>query len=245
MRRLDELIAAFTLLTRLPVAKLIGQRAWPAEAASVWAYPVVGAMVGGVGGLVFWTGGRAGMTPGLAAVLALAATMALTGALHEDGLADTADGFGGGVTAARKLEIMRDSRIGSYGALALIVAFAIRATALASLPGAAGAAALVAAGCLGRGAILVVLTLLRPAREDGSAWSLQQARFWPMLSGLVVAVVSSALLRAASLGVIGVVASTAFLAHAARRQVGGYTGDILGAAEVLAECVVLCIAATA
>jgi len=246
VRRWAEFVAALTLLTRLPAARLVGRGPWPGEAASVWAYPVVGALVGGVGGGTLWLAERGGLPAPLAAVLAIAATLLLTGGLHEDGLADAADGFGGGATVARKLEIMRDSRIGSYGALALIVALAIRGTALASLPPARGVAALIAAGGLGRGAVVIVLLLLRPARADGiAAASLRRVRPAVLLAGLVAAIASTGVLPVglALSCLVGATAAAFAVAGLAWRQVGGSTGDIFGAAEVTAECVVLCIAA--
>ncbi len=241
------MVAAATLLTRLPVARWVGTRPWPDEASCVWAFPVVGALVGGAGGAVVELARRGGLPPGLAAILAVAAMLLLTGALHEDGLADTADGFGGGATAARKLEIMRDSRIGSYGALALIVAVALRATSLAALPPGAAFAALVAAGGLGRGAMVVVLGLLKPARRDGTAASLQRVRPGVRIAGLGFAVIAALLLpfAVALLCVAGAAGTGAGVAVLARRQVGGYTGDVLGASGVVAECAVLCLCATA
>ena len=248
MRRWAEFVAALTLLTRLPVARLAGRTPWPGEAASVWAYPVVGALVGGIGGGTLWLAERCGLPAPVGSVLAIAAMLLLTGGLHEDGVADAADGFGGGATVARKLEIMRDSRIGSYGALALMVALAVRGTALASLPPARGMAALIAAGGLGRGAIVVMLLLLRPVRSDGvTAAALRQVRPVVLLVGLVTAITATAALplRTALCCVVGAVLAAFAVAGLARRQVGGSTGDILGAGEVIAECVVLCIVAGA
>lgn len=246
MRRLDELLAAMTLLTRLPVAGLIGDRKWPSEAASVWAYPVVGALIGGGGGVVLWGAERLGAPSTVAAILAVGVMLLLTGGLHEDGLADTADGFGGGRTVARKLEIMRDSRIGSYGALALIVAIGLRGAALASLPAETGVAALVASGGLGRGAIIVVLALLQPARAERFAAPLRDMRPGVAMAGLVLAIASASLLPVKAALICSVGAGLAGLAMAslARRHVGGYTGDVLGASAVVADCVVLTVAAS-
>jgi adenosylcobinamide-GDP ribazoletransferase len=93
----------------------------------------VGALVGACGALAYWGAAAVGLPPFVAGVLAVAATLLVTGALHEDGLADTADGFGAGVTRERKLEIMRDSRIGTYGVAALVLSILLRAGAVASL----------------------------------------------------------------------------------------------------------------
>ncbi len=167
MRR-DEFVAALMLLTRLPVGRLA--RTAPPPGQAVWAYPVVGAMVGLAGAGVFWAAAAAGLPPTLSALFAVATTMLLTGGLHEDGLADTADGFGGGRDRARKLAIMRDSRIGSYGALALMLSLAVRVAALAAMRH--PAVAMIVSGALGRGAMVGLLLMLRPARRDGLAASL-------------------------------------------------------------------------
>ncbi len=242
-----ELAAALALLTRLPVGWLpvgwqLAGRPWPDPSASVWAYPVVGALVGLLGGAAILLARHVGLPPGLAALLGLAAMLLLTGALHEDGLADTADGLGGGGTVARKLEIMRDSRIGSYGALALILALALRAAALAAIPPGSLIPGLVAAGGLGRGAIVALLLLLRPARADGPAAALRHLPPGRAIAGLLLAAAASLLLpfRTALLCTMCAALAAAAVAALAKRQVGGYTGDILGAAEVVTECVVLC-----
>ncbi len=237
-----ELAAAVALFTRLPAGWLLGRRPPPDPADCAWAYPVVGAFIGAAGGLVISMARHAFLPPGLAALLGIAAMLLLTGALHEDGLADTADGLGGGATPARKLDIMRDSRIGSYGALALILAIAIRGAALAAIPPEATIPALIAAGALGRGAILAVLVLLRPVRNDGLAATLGRLRPGRAIAGLLLAAAASAMLplRAALPCILCAAIAAAAVSALAKRQVGGYTGDILGAAEVAAECAVLC-----
>ena len=129
--RVSEIRLAFSLLTRLPVGQIEGQV--PPLAASGWAWPLVGAVVGAIMALAGGVGLWLGLPPVMVAILSLAAGAWVTGAMHEDGLADVADGFGGGRDRARKLEIMRDSRVGSYGVLALILATAFRAAGLAAL----------------------------------------------------------------------------------------------------------------
>jgi adenosylcobinamide-GDP ribazoletransferase len=120
-QRLAELAAAFALLTRLPVHRLSLPRVTvPAEA--VWAYPVVGAAVGAIGGAVYWITHSLSCPPALAALCALVAMILATGALHEDGLADFADGLAGD-TKERSLSIMRDHQIGTYGVIAFTVPY--------------------------------------------------------------------------------------------------------------------------
>lgn len=220
---------------------------WPDPAAATWAYPVVGALVGAGGGLVALAAHGMGLPPMVAAGWALAAATLLTGVLHEDGLADTADGFGGGRDAARKLEIMRDSRIGSYGAVALALSLILRGSALAELARSGWVLpAWMVAGALSRAAILVLLLVSRPARPDGLATALV-GRHRPKLIGLFAAALLAATLPAwaALLAVASMIASTAVVGRLAHRQVGGYTGDVLGAVVVVTECAVLSVLAGA
>ncbi len=244
-----ELAAAFMLLTRLPVGWFAGNRVPPDQAFCIWAYPVVGAAVGGIGALAYLLCARIGMTPALAAVWTLAALLLATGALHEDGLADMADGFGGGRSPERKLEIMRDSRIGSFGALALLLSVAIRVVSVSALvqPGRV-APALVAAGALARGGIGLLLLALPPARPDGLAAALRERRPARTAMGpaLAAAVAVALLPLRLALGAVaaGGLAALA-LAALTRRQIGGYTGDVLGACAVVVECVVLTLLAAA
>jgi adenosylcobinamide-GDP ribazoletransferase len=234
MTRWAELVGAATLLTRLPVGGLT--RTHPPAASCVWAYPVVGALVGGIGALALAIGMRLGLSQPIAAVWALAATVLATGGLHEDGLADTADGFGGGRTVDRKLAIMRDSRIGSYGALALGFSLTLRLAALAL--SAHPALAMILAGLLGRGAMLLPLLLLRPARADGLAASLATPGRTAIIAGLLIAAAASWFAPAAGLAAL---LSGLALTALARRQIGGYSGDVFGATEQLAECAVLSV----
>ncbi len=244
---LSDLVLAFTVLTRVPLGWLAPADWDGGMGRSVWAYPLVGAAVGAVGGAVFWASRRVGFPVALGAVCALAAVILITGALHEDGLADTADGFGGGNAPGRKLEIMRDSRIGTYGAVALVLSLAARASAIAAIaqPGPV-AAALVAAGALGRGGLGVVILLAEPARADGLGASLgapSRARSFAAAGlGLVVAwlVLPTRIACGAALAALITVLAMSWLA---RRQIGGYTGDVLGATALAVECVVLSVLA--
>ena len=232
------LLAALTFLTRIPAWRLSREAPVPIVDA-LWAFPVVGALVGAVGAAAFAICAR---VPALAAVAALVAMLLATGALHEDGLADTADGLGGGATRTRALEIMRDSRMGTYGALALMVALAARVASLAAIADPArAAAALVATGALGRACILPLVLLLSPARPDGVAVGLSERNLINVAAGLLVAaVIIGVLLRATALpACAAALAATAVLGVAARRRLGGYTGDVLGAAVVLAESAAL------
>jgi adenosylcobinamide-GDP ribazoletransferase len=245
---LADLLAAFQLLTRLPVARLAHTGAPTNLTRCVWAFPVVGLVVNAIGGFAYWLMYWLGVSPLVAAVWALAVTITVTGALHDDGLADTADGFGGGSTSERKLEIMRDSHIGSYGALALVLSVVARITAIAGLTDPLHVlVAFCLAGMLGRGGILVLLLALRPARDDGMGAAIGGASITHISAGLAVAVVGSlaALPTWTALAMIAVALGVSLaVAKLARGQIGGYTGDVLGAGEVTIECVALTVAAS-
>jgi adenosylcobinamide-GDP ribazoletransferase len=243
---LGQFGAAWTLLTRLPWPFAV-----PADMAAIgrgaWAFPLVGAILGALVGGAYWLASRLGVPPLAAAGLAIGLSALLTGALHEDGLADTADGFGGGGTPARKLEIMRDSRIGSYGVVALAIVLLIRAAALGALTGAHGFAAAMAAAALGRGFAALPMTLLPPARTDGLGRGAGRPPAAAAALALALAV-AAATGAAAAFGLpwpaLGCAIALAFLAVAAvagvaLRQIGGTTGDVLGAAILSADAAAL------
>ena len=229
-----DLAGAFVLLTRISVAG-----SSPVRGSGVWAYPIVGAVIGVAGAAVYWIATKVGLPPSVAGICAVGATVATTGALHEDGLADTADGFGGGSSVARKLEIMRDSRIGSFGALALMLSVGLRVASLSALadPGPV-AVALVAAGVLGRAAMVGLMLALPPARPDGLAASLGPVPPVSAAVGLGIAC-ACVLLPHGAAAMLAAVLAGAAMVWLARRQIGGYTGDVLGATEQAVECAVL------
>ena len=242
----DEFAIATALLTRLPVGA-----AAPAEgaiAASGWAFPLVGAGIGALCALAFLVAQLAGCGTAVAALIAVAAGLALTGALHEDGLADTADGFGGGSDRADKLAIMHDSRHGTYGVVALVLSIGLRAAALGTIgdPVHAGLA-LVAAHAASRGALPVLMHVLAPARADGiGAAAGRPRRTVAIIAAALGAIISLAVLGPGA-GAIALVLSGAAVALAvllAQRQIGGYTGDVLGFFQQIGEIVMLLVAAT-
>jgi len=240
---LQDFLTAFMLLTRLPVGWLGSGSSDLAR--SVWAFPVVGLVVGLAGGFGYWLLHGIGVPAWLAASWGLAAILIVSGAFHEDGLADTADGFGGGRTRERKLEIMRDSRIGSYGAVVLALSLLIRIGALAALERPhAVVAALIAAAMAGRAAMIVPLLLLRPARTDGMASGMGHVPQWSAALGLgLTGLVLLFLLPVGGAFAVAVSAGAAALAVTwlVRAQLGGHTGDTLGAVEVVVECVTLTV----
>lgn len=230
--RLAEAQLALMMLTRLPAGRLTVA---PALGASVWAFPLVGGVVGAISAVVLLAALGLGVAPGLAAGLALAAGVLVTGGLHEDGLADCADGFGGGRGRARKLEIMRDSRIGSYGALALVLCFGFRWQGLALLAADGGAVlALIALGIASRAGLGLALLLLPAARGDGMGKS--AAGVSGAAAGVAVALGAAALLAlGAPAAILWIGLVQAGFGWLALRQIGGQTGDVLGALVILGE----------
>jgi adenosylcobinamide-GDP ribazoletransferase len=239
LRLPSDLLSAAALLSRLP---LPNHRA--TGAASAWAWPVVGAVLGAVGAALASGALWLGVTPGVTAVLVLAASAMLTGGLHEDGLSDTADGLYGGWTRERRLEIMKDSRVGSYGVLALVLVTLARWSALTAVLVHGGHwEALVATGALSRAPMALVMALLPNARGEGLSHATGRPGSATALAGLALAVALAVALTgwtAVSL-LFATVAVTLWLAWTALRRIGGQTGDILGATQQLAEVACLTV----
>lgn len=239
---LADLRVALGFLTRLPVG---GARGDLARAARL--FPLAGALVGLAGGILYAIALWLGLPHLLAATAAVGGTVLLTGALHEDGLADCTDGFGGGRDAADKLAIMKDSRTGAFGVLALGLSLLARVAALAALDAHTGAGALIAAHALGRAGLPLLMAREPLARDSGLAVSVGR----PRESDALVAIGLGAVLGLLALGWLGgivaiLVAAVATVGFArfARRQIGGSTGDVLGATEQLCEILVLAAIAT-
>jgi adenosylcobinamide-GDP ribazoletransferase len=211
-------------------------------------FPLVGGGVGILGFVAYWIAAALGLPPLAAALLALAATVLATGGLHEDGLADTADGFGGGRDPAEKLAIMRDSRSGAFGALALVFSVGLRAAALAAIADAGLVLpALVAAHAVGRGALPLVMRRLPPARADGLGAEAGRPGAEVAGAAAAIAVLVAFVCLGFWLGLAAIAFSVlgmALLAMLARRQIGGYTGDVLGAIEQGGEIIMLLAAST-
>ncbi len=241
-----DVALCLVFFTRLPLPHLdfggrtLGQ--------AVWAAPLAGLVVGALGGLVYVVATGLGVSFLIAGALALAVTMLATGCLHEDGLSDVADGFGGGTTRERVLEIMRDSRIGTYGTVAVLMSVLLRWSALASLVDPSLVFwSLVAAHAASRAMLPAFMALLPPARTDGlgaGAGSVSANEAYVSL-----AIGTAVLLVAIGLG--GLIASAVLLALVflgfralCMRRIGGQTGDTLGALQQIGEVVILMVAAT-
>ncbi|MGR3434543.1 MAG: adenosylcobinamide-GDP ribazoletransferase [Shimia sp.] len=238
---LHDVAAAIGLLTRLPVP-VDAARAMARGGRAAWAYPLAGLVVGGAMALVAAL--AAGLGPGLSAGIALTAGVVLTGALHEDGLADCADGFWGGHDRTRRLEIMRDSRIGAYGVLALVLGGLLRWQAMAACL-AAGPVWLLLAPVVSRAAMVPVMQTLPSVRRGGLSASVGRPGRTATWGALGVAVVVVLAFGAVGLAVLATAALAAIAcASIARAKIGGQTGDVLGATQQVTEiATLLCLAA--
>jgi adenosylcobinamide-GDP ribazoletransferase len=211
------------------------------------ALPVAGLLVGLIGAVTYSIAARLGLAPGSSAMLALASTILVTGAMHEDGLADTADGLGGGRSRDHKLEIMRDSRLGTYGACGLIASIILRWSAIAGIAEPHSVAiALLVSHAAARAALPTFMWLVPPARLDGlsagAGQPSQQSAIIALLLGALCLIFgfgpSKAMVALLLLALTGLI-----LARLAMRQIGGQTGDILGALEQIGEIAVMLIGA--
>jgi adenosylcobinamide-GDP ribazoletransferase len=233
---------AISICTRLPLPFSVSIESGEVARAS-WALPLAGLVVGGAGALIHTMALGLRLPSALAAALALSATLLVTGCLHEDGLADAADGLGGGRDRALKLEIMRDSRLGTYGACALVISLLLRWAALAALASPIPvASALIAAHVSARAALPAFMRFVPAARLEG----LSAAAGRPALRPAAVAVALGVVTLLAALGLIATIAGLIlatcaglFMAWLAIRQIGGQTGDVLGAVEQIIEIVIL------
>lgn len=233
---LVDLQAALMLLTRLPAGPSLSQGP-PDLARAVWAYPLIGGIVGCIGAGAYAVGQWLLLPTAVSAIVALSAMVLATGAFHEDGLADTADGIGGGFMRDRKLEIMRDSRIGTYGTVALVLSLALRGTAVALLADRGVAVfALIASGVTSRGVIVALLAVLPPARDDGVGVVARNPPRWALVLGIGLALVPAIVRWPLA---VAAAVSTAVVFALGRRYLGGYTGDLLGSGQQVAECLCL------
>ncbi len=240
-RLLPDLLSGFALLSRLPLPDHRGT-----GARSAWAWPLVGAVLGALAAALADAAMWLGVTPGVTAAMVLAFAAMLTGGLHEDGLSDTADGLFGGWTRERRLEIMKDSRVGSYGVLAVVLVTLARWSALTAifLHGQHWSA-LVAVGALSRVPMAAIMAGLPNARGQGLSHATGRPSWGGALIGLAVGGGIAFIL--AGLSALPMLAAAAavclWLALSARARIGGQTGDILGAAQQLAEAACLTVLA--
>jgi adenosylcobinamide-GDP ribazoletransferase len=245
---LADLRLCLAFFSRLPIS--VGGRDTAADepralAEAIRALPLAGLVIGGIGGAVLLLAAAGSLTPLVGAFAALTAIMAVTGALHEDGLADTADSLGG-ATREDRLEIMRDSRTGAFGASALIVSIGGRAALIAEIAGEGGfvfaALALTAGATLSRTAAMWPAYRLAPARSEGAGHAAGRPSQSGMGTALLLAVAAALALlvwQASLVGLVGALAAVALASLAmtrfAERTYGGHSGDLAGATQQVAE----------
>lgn len=239
-----DLRLALGLLTRLPI-RVDMDRATDRGAKAAWAYPLVGCILGALCAMLASALIALGVPLPLTAGLVLALSVILTGAMHEDGLADSADGLWGGWDRTKRLDIMKDSRVGVYGVCALILAFLLRWGALTEVfQTAALWPALIAAAALSRGAMLGVMAALPHARADGLSSSVGRPSRDTAALGGAVAVLISCLCGYWWLPLVAIAAAVACGAIA-KAKIGGQTGDTLGATQQVTEIALLATLAAA
>jgi adenosylcobinamide-GDP ribazoletransferase len=251
---LTDLARCLRFYARLPVPRLPGEadpHAAPDFARLPRMVPLVGVVIGLIPAGVLLGALALRLGPLVAAGLSVAALVLVSGALHEDGLADTADGFWGGRTRERRLEIMRDSRVGSYGALAIALSLGLRVLLLGTLadrlPPLAVATLVILVAALSRTAGLLPLALLRPARADGASATVgQPTRGTLAVACLLMALVAAALTALGRLTPVGVglaalaaIGAALIVTRLSARAIGGQTGDVAGAAQQAAEVAAL------
>jgi adenosylcobinamide-GDP ribazoletransferase len=239
-----DFAVALSLLSRLPVTTLIDipQAAWARQANAVWTFPFVGVVIGSIAAMVGYGAILLGLPATLAAGCVLAALMACTGAMHEDGLADCADGFWGGWTTERRLDIMKDSQIGTYGVVSLGLVTGARWLAYAALLQ-TGVIGVVAVAAMSRGLVPAVMAALPHAKSDGLSRSVGQ----PLPQGALLAAALGLVIGVLCLGLVGITAmivaalAVAALAKITTAKIGGQTGDVLGASQQIGELAILLV----
>jgi adenosylcobinamide-GDP ribazoletransferase len=244
MHQLRLFFTALQFFTRLPIPAWTGfEQSWLNHASRY--FPLVGLVVAAIAAAVYALAALVFPAP-VAVLLSTAAGIYATGAFHEDGFADMCDGFGGGMTAERVLEIMRDSRIGAYGAIGIGTMLALKAVTLSLMPAPAAIAALFVAHPLSRLMATTLMWRLEYARAEGKAKPLAQ-KMSNLEFAIAAATAALPLLLAGALGylawsalgagVLAAACATVWLARKYVRHIGGYTGDCLGAVQQLAEVV--------
>jgi len=233
--RLAELQLAFMLLTRLPVGKLASHL--PELADARWAFPIVGCIVGGIIASSYIILSLLLLPSSAAAIFAITVGLFSTGAIHEDGLADCADGFGGGQNREKKLVIMRDSAIGSYGTLSLIIIMGLRILLLSMLPAKLEIVTpIIICAVISRYVMVGYLCLLPAARQDGLGNQASGNNFSALLLSGFIALPAFVVGAFGLIYVIIAIVSVAFIwGVIAKCQLGGQTGDVCGAGQIISE----------
>lgn len=206
------------------------------------AFPFAGIVIGAIAAAVLFVASRLGLHPLAASILGIGAGIIVSGAMHEDGLADVVDGFGGGTNKTQKLEIMKDSRIGSYGVLALVIVTGLKATVIAGLPSPGiGAGALFVANVLARSGLPILMIALKPAKKTGLNHDAGRPKKEDAAIAAIIGTLVGVLVFGPGIGIAAAVVAALGLGavgYVAQAQIGGLTGDVLGAGEQIAEILV-------
>lgn len=232
-RKLD-LIYAISLLTRFPISSTILEP----RPQSAWAWPVVGVGLGILAGTVIWALMALGAPNSVAAIVGLAIMVLLTGCMHEDGLADTFDGFWGGKNAEHRLEIMRDSNVGAYGVAALVIVFIARFLGIfESINDLHPIIVVAVSGALSRTVMMVAMHLCPTARNEGLAATTGRPSVKVALFGIIFSTILCIICFGWQFLIPLIAASTAglLISLLAIRKIGGYSGDTLGASQQTSE----------
>jgi len=241
---LDDILLTLTFFTRIPIHSITKYDRTLMQAC--WCFPLIGAGIGLVGGTFFYLLLAVQIPVPISAVITVSFLVVLTGALHEDGLADTADGLGGGDNKKSKIEKMRDSRIGSYGVLAILLVTLIKLNAIITLatgkPFEVAILSIICAHSLSRFSIIIIPYFSIPASNEGLARYAGKPETRGLMGGFLLTsilifillpfdkAILSAVLAILVAGAVGLLSN---------RQIKGYTGDILGAAQQVSEATVL------
>ena len=239
---------ALQFFTRVPIPRWVGFEPWWLHACARH-FPLVGFVIGAVATAVLWAG-HALFTPAVAVLLSMAASVVLTGAFHEDGWADTCDALGGAVGRERALVIMKDSRIGSYGAVGLVLMLGLKAAATLALPPAWAVAAVLLAHTASRFAPVLLIRFLRyggdlehakakPLAQQISALGLSVAALWVLLLAVCLVAWRPAWWMAVCASVLSAAVGVLWCARWFQQRLGGYTGDTLGASQQITEVLIL------
>ena len=242
---LSDVRAAIGLLTRLPV-RVDSERATARGAAAAWAYPIAGLVVSLIAVIGMTIISAIGLPAGVAALIGVATSTIITGAMHEDGLADTADGLWGGWDPVHRLKIMKDTYIGTYGVIAIVLSLLLRWLLLTELVHLGAGAVVIAAAMLSRAAMVGVMTWLPNARDSGLSRAVGRPARRIVLIAAGIAIVGAV----GFIGIDGICATIAVVVMAvgcgviAKAKIGGQTGDILGTVQQMTEIsVLICLVA--
>ncbi len=246
-QRWREFIMTMGLFTRLPLPAFDFDDkldvTFVKKRNPAWAYPLAGFIIGLITALVIVLCAFISIPTALSAILAVLVSVILTGSLHEDGLSDFLDGVGG-ATREDRLRIMKDSRLGSYGGIAMIFSLAARVTAIAILPTLAAAAAVIAAHTIARSALVLPLHWYPPAKRDGTAvaatgWVSGETTAFVLVTSILLTLMVQPVPATAFIAWLAGTIAVLLTARYAYRKLGGYTGDVLGACEQFGEIAVL------